>query len=97
MSRTLFRIPQRASESSEAGSRTRGSQRTTERAGGKDRQSKREKEHRKVEQQDRRLEQQEATIAQQQKQIDALTAGLQTVSDRLEMSKSAQQIAFNNQ
>jgi hypothetical protein len=48
------------------------------------------KEHRKV-------EQQEATIAKQQKQIDALTAGLQKVSDQLELSKPAAQTVANNQ
>jgi uncharacterized coiled-coil protein SlyX len=40
---------------------------------------------------------QEATIAQQQKQIDALTAGLQKVSARLELSKFTPQTVLNNQ
>ena len=40
---------------------------------------------------------QEATIAQQQKQIEALTAGLQKVSDELELKKSATQIVLNKQ
>jgi hypothetical protein len=44
------------------------------------------KEHRKVEQQRKDFE---AAIAQQQKQIEALTAGLQKVSARLEASKFA--------
>jgi trimeric autotransporter adhesin len=48
------------------------------------------KEHRKV-------EQQEATIAKQQKQIDALTTGLQKVSDQLELNKPALQTVANNQ
>jgi trimeric autotransporter adhesin len=48
------------------------------------------KEHRKV-------EQQEATIARQQKQIEALTTGLQKVSDQLEVSKPARQMVSNNQ
>ena len=47
------------------------------------------KEHRKVEEQG-------ATIAKQQKQIDALTAGLQKVNVRLEMSRPAPQIAESN-
>jgi hypothetical protein len=48
------------------------------------------KQHRKVEQQD-------ATIAKQQKQIEALTAGLQKVSDQLELSKPAPRTVLNNQ
>ena len=40
---------------------------------------------------------QEATIAKQQKQIEALTAGLQRVSDQLELNKPAPQIAVNKQ
>jgi uncharacterized coiled-coil protein SlyX len=35
---------------------------------------------------------QEATIAKQQKQIEALTAGLQKVSDQLELTKAAPQV-----
>jgi hypothetical protein len=38
---------------------------------------------------------QEATIAKQQKQIEALTAGLQEVSDQLELSKAAPQVVNN--
>ena len=38
----------------------------------------------------------EATVAQQQKQIEALTAGLQKVSARLEVSKAEPQTAVNN-
>jgi hypothetical protein len=45
----------------------------------------------------RKLEEQGAIIAKQQKQIDALTAGLQKVSDQLEMSKPAPQTVLNNQ
>jgi Chaperone of endosialidase len=48
------------------------------------------KEHRKVEEQG-------TMIARQQKQIEALTAGLQKVSTRLELSKSAPQTALKNQ
>ena len=47
------------------------------------------KEHRKAQEQEARLTKQEETIAQQQRQIEALTAGLQKVSDRLEASKAA--------
>ena len=39
---------------------------------------------------------QEATIAQQQKQIDALTAGLQKVSARLEVNRPTPQVTQNN-
>jgi hypothetical protein len=52
------------------------------------------KEHRKVEQleskaqdQERNAQKQEAMIAKQQKQIEALTAGLQKVSEQVEMSR----------
>ena len=48
------------------------------------------KEHRKVEEQG-------AIIAKQQKQIEALIAGLQKMSDQLEMSKPAPQTVLNNQ
>jgi hypothetical protein len=47
------------------------------------------KEHRKV-------ESLEATVLQQQKQIEALTAGLQTVSDQLEMRRTPGQMVVNN-
>jgi len=60
------------------------------------------KEHRKVQEQDATIAQvkstaakQEATIAQQQKQIEALTAGLQKVSARLEASKPAPRVVNN--
>lgn len=39
----------------------------------------------------------EATIVQQQKQIEALTTGLQRVSDQLEASKPAPQTVLNGQ
>ena len=39
----------------------------------------------------------QATAAHQQKQIEALTAGLQKVSDQLELSKPAPQTVGNNQ
>ena len=44
----------------------------------------------------RKLHEQEATIAKQQKQIEALTAGLQKVSDQLEMSKPVARVVVNN-
>jgi uncharacterized coiled-coil protein SlyX len=37
-----------------------------------------------------------STLAEQQKQIEALASGLQKISDRIEMSKPAQQVAINN-
>jgi hypothetical protein len=45
----------------------------------------------------RRNEKLEATVAHQQKQIDALTAGLQKVSAKIETSKPAPQVVNNNQ
>jgi hypothetical protein len=60
------------------------------------------KEHRKVEeqerkaqQQDARLAKQEATIAQQQKQIEALTATVQKVSEQIALNKPAPQLVAN--
>jgi uncharacterized coiled-coil protein SlyX len=62
------------------------------------------KEHRKVEQQGATITQvkstaakQEATIARQQKQIEALTTGLQKVSDKLELNKPGPQMIGSNQ
>jgi hypothetical protein len=66
------------------------------------------KEHGKVQRQDCRIQEQDMTIAQlkqefqsklseQQKQIEALTTGLQKVSDQLELSKPAPQTVLNNQ
>jgi predicted RNase H-like nuclease (RuvC/YqgF family) len=62
------------------------------------------KEHRTVHEQNRKIQTQDATIARlkqdfvkQQKQIDALTAGLQKVSDQLELSKPAPRTVLNNQ
>jgi Chaperone of endosialidase len=43
------------------------------------------------------VQEQGATIARLQKQIEALTAGLQKVSDQLELNKPAPQMASNNQ
>ena len=52
------------------------------------------KEHCKVEQLTKDFESQ---LVEQQKQIEALTAGLQKVSDQLELSKPAPQMVSNNQ
>ena len=65
------------------------------------------KEHRKVEEQQATItelkssvaqhkKEFQVTVAQQQKQIEALTAGLQKVSARLEVSKAEPQTAVNN-
>jgi hypothetical protein len=43
-----------------------------------------------------KMEEQGAIIARQQRQIEALTAGLQKVSDQLEASKPTPQVAANN-
>jgi hypothetical protein len=43
------------------------------------------------------IDKQETMNARQQKQIEALTAGLQKVSARLELSKPAAQTVNNNQ
>ena len=45
----------------------------------------------------RKMEEQEATIAKQQEQIEALTTGLQKVSDEVELSKPAPRTVLNNQ
>jgi len=37
-----------------------------------------------------------ATVAQQQKQLEALTAGLQTVSAQLELNRAAPQTVLND-
>ena len=54
------------------------------------------KEHRKVEEQEGRLQKQEAAIAKQQQQIEALTTGLQKVSDELRVSKPAPKLVAND-
>jgi trimeric autotransporter adhesin len=54
------------------------------------------KEHCKVESQESRIQQQEATIVRQQRQIDALTAGLQKVIARLEVSETAPQTVLED-
>jgi hypothetical protein len=55
------------------------------------------KAHRKAQEQDRQLHKQAATIAKQQKQIDALSAGLQKVNDKLELNKPEPRLAGTNQ
>jgi uncharacterized coiled-coil protein SlyX len=62
------------------------------------------KEHRRAQEQDATITQikstiakQDATITQQQKQIEALTAGLQKVSARVEVSKPAAETILNDQ
>ena len=55
------------------------------------------KEHKAFVEQQRKLEQQGATIARQQKQIEALAAGLQKVSARLELRRPAPQTVLNSQ
>ena len=45
----------------------------------------------------RRVEEQGATIAKQQKQIDALTRGLQKVSDKVELKQPSPQVARDHQ
>ena len=59
------------------------------------------KEHKKVQEQVATIAKQrrdfEMAIAKQQKQIETLAAGLQKVSAQLEVSKTAQQVAENNQ
>jgi len=54
------------------------------------------KEHRKNEQQESKLKEQEAKIARQEKQIEALTAGFQKVSEQLELNKPAPQTVAND-
>jgi uncharacterized coiled-coil protein SlyX len=53
--------------------------------------------HRKAQQQEATIAQLKQDFAEQRKQIEVLTAGLEKVSARLEVSKSAPQMAVNNQ
>jgi trimeric autotransporter adhesin len=55
------------------------------------------KEHRTVQDLKSAAAKQEAMIARQQKQIEALTANLQKVSDQLALRKPAPQTVLNNQ
>src|SRR5215510_6047424 len=45
----------------------------------------------------RKVQEQGATITRLEKEVEALSAGLQRVNDRLEMSKPAPQTVLNNQ
>ena len=61
------------------------------------------KQHRRVQEQEATITQlkstvakQESTIAQQQKQIEALTTGLQKVSDQMDLAKAAPQLVAND-
>jgi uncharacterized coiled-coil protein SlyX len=53
------------------------------------------KEHRNVAEQQRTIAQLKTTLAQQQKQIEALTATVQKVSDQMALSKPAPQLVAN--
>jgi hypothetical protein len=54
------------------------------------------KEHRKNQEQEATIAQRQATTARQQKQIEALTAGLQKVNAKIELSKPAPQTVLNS-
>jgi trimeric autotransporter adhesin len=54
------------------------------------------KEHKAFQEQQRKVQEQGTIIAKQQKQIEALTAGLQKVSDQLQLSKSTPQLVLSN-
>jgi hypothetical protein len=54
------------------------------------------KEHRKVKEQQATIQQLKTTAAQQQKQIEALTATVQKVSDQLQVDKPRSQVADNH-
>jgi hypothetical protein len=53
------------------------------------------KEHQKVEEQQATIVQLKATAVQQQKQIEALTATVQKVSDQIALSRPAPQVVAN--
>jgi len=55
------------------------------------------KEHSKVEEQQGTIAQLKTAAARQQKQIEALAATVQKVSNQLELNKAAQQVVANNQ
>jgi ABC-type transporter Mla subunit MlaD len=54
------------------------------------------REHRKVEEQQNTISELKTAVAQQQKQIEALIAGLQKVSDQLQLKKPAEQLVAND-
>ena len=53
------------------------------------------KEHQRAVDEHRKVEEQGASIAQQQKQIEALTATIQKVSDQVALSKPAPELVAN--
>ena len=53
-------------------------------------------EHRKVEEQGRTIQELKGLVTNQQKQIDKLTAGLQRVSDEVELAKPVSKVVSNN-
>jgi hypothetical protein len=55
------------------------------------------KEHKAFLEERRKVEKLEATVSRQQKQIEDLAAGLEKVSNQIELSRSAPQTALNNQ
>ena len=55
------------------------------------------KQYRKVQEQEGRMQRQEAVIAKQQKQINALTATVQKLSDQVEAGKPTRQLVANRQ
>ena len=55
------------------------------------------KEHTAFVEKQRKVQEQGATIARLEQQIEALTAGLQKVNVKLELTKSAPQTVVNNQ
>ena len=54
------------------------------------------KEHRNVAEQQSTIAELKTTVAQQQKQIEALTTTVRKVSERVELTAAAPQIAANN-
>ena len=52
--------------------------------------------HRKVEEQGRTVKELEGLVTNQQKQIDKLTAGLQRVSDEVELTKPCPKVVANH-
>ncbi len=53
------------------------------------------KEHRKAQEQEGKIAALEETVSKQQKQMDALTATMQKVSNQVELSKPAGQLVAN--
>ena len=55
------------------------------------------KEHRKVEEQQTTVSELKSLVVQQQKQIEAVTAGLQKVSNRVQLNNATLQVVANEQ